>query len=120
MEEYRMADFPNAGQVQFQITLPPEQELGIFADFASVWHTPNTFVIDFLAVKSPQHAAVDPSTGQPHPEVPVLEAKVGARVRIPSEQIFPLIAALQQQGDQWLAESGRSEPPTDWTNAAGL
>ena len=51
-----MSDFPPAGQVQFQITLPPEQELGVFADFASVWHTPNTFVIDFLAVKSPQHS----------------------------------------------------------------
>jgi hypothetical protein len=42
---------------------------------------------------------------------------VGARVRIPSEQIFPLIAALQQQGDKWLEESGRSEPPADWVNS---
>jgi hypothetical protein len=38
-------------------------------------------------------------------------------VRIPSEQIFPLIQALQAQGNQWLAESGREEPPADWTNA---
>lgn len=110
-----MADFPAPGQVQFQVTLPPEQELGVFADFASVWHTPTTFVLDFLAVKGPQHPSVDPG-GQLHPESPVLEARVGARVRIPSEQIFPLIEALRQQGEQWLAESGRSEPPTDWVN----
>jgi hypothetical protein len=37
-------------------------------------------------------------------------------VRIPPEQIFPLIAILQQQGSQWLAEQGRSEPPADWTS----
>ena len=112
-----MAEFPAPNQVQFQVTLPPEQELGVFADFASVWHTPTTFVIDFLAVKAPQHPSVDPGTGQPHPEAPVLEARVGARVRIPSEQIFPLIAALQEQGTKWLEESGRSEPPADWTNS---
>src|ERR1700761_5471240 len=112
-EEIPMADNDVPNQVQFQVSLPPEQELGVFADFASVWHTPNTFVIDFLAVKGTQHPSVD-AVGQPHPEMQVLEARVGARVRIPSEQIFPLIAALQQQGDRWLEESGRSEPPADW------
>jgi hypothetical protein len=110
-----MDESPEQTPVQFQVTLPPEQEVGVFADFASVWHTPNTFVIDFLAVKGTQHPAVD-AIGQLHPESQVLEARVGARVRIPSEQIFPLIAALQQQGDRWLEESGRSEPPTDWVN----
>jgi hypothetical protein len=108
-----MDENPQQGQIQFQVTLPPELELGVFADFASVWHTPTTFVLDFLAVKGPGHPAID-SVGQPHPESTVLETRVGARVRIPSEQIFPLIAALQQQGDKWLEESGRSEPPADW------
>lgn len=111
-----MAEYPEPNQVQFQVTLPPEQEIGVFADFASVWHTPTTFVIDFLAVKGAQHPSID-AVGQVHPETQVLEARVGARVRIPSEQIFPLIAALQQQGDRWLEESGRSEPPADWTNS---
>src|SRR6195952_5564941 len=97
--------------LQFVVDLPAEMEVGVVADFASVWHTPTTFVLDFLAVKAPQHPAIDPATGEAHPETPVIEARVGARVRIPSEQIFPLIAALQEQGDQWLAESGRSEPP---------
>jgi hypothetical protein len=108
-----MADEPTQNPVQFQVSLPPEQELGVFADFASVWHTPTTFVIDFLAMKGTPHPSVD-AVGQVHPESPVLEVRVGARVRIPSEQIFPLIAALQEQGDKWLEESGRSEPPADW------
>jgi hypothetical protein len=110
-----MAEFP-AEQIQFVVDLPAEQELGVFADFASVWHTPTTFVIDFLAVKGPQRPSIDPQTGDLHPERPALDARVGARVRIPSEQIFPLIQALQAQGNQWLAESGREEPPADWTS----
>jgi hypothetical protein len=86
--------------------LPPETEVGIFADFASVWHTPNTFVLDFLSVKMPARAGGD--------DAPVVDAKVAARVRIPSEQIFPLIQALQTQGNQWLAETGRHAPPENW------
>jgi hypothetical protein len=111
-----MSENPDQNQVQFQVTLPPEQEVGVFADFASVWRTPTTFVIDFLAIKAAQHPAID-AVGQPHPETQVLEARVGSRVRIPPEQIFPLIAALQEQGDRWLEESGRSEPPADWTSS---
>ena len=94
-------------QARLQMQLPPDAEVGVFADFASVWHTPNTFVLDFLSMKMPARAA-DGST------TPVIDAKVAARVRIPSEQIFPLIQALQTQGDQWLAETGRHAPPENW------
>jgi hypothetical protein len=80
-----MAENHEPKQIQFQVTLSPDQEMGVFADFASVWHTPTTFILDFLAVKGPQHPAVD-AEGQPHPESPVVEARVGARVRIPSER----------------------------------
>jgi hypothetical protein len=103
-----MAEQHSADGVNLSVELPPDHEVGVFADFASVWHTPNTFVLDFLAVKMPPHPATE---GQGEL---VLDAKVAARVRIPSEQIFPLIAALQGQGNRWLAETGRSEPPADW------
>ena len=92
---------------QLAVQIPPEAEVGVFADFASVWHTPNTFVLDFLSVKMPARPGVD---GAPQ----VIDAKVAARVRIPPEQIFPLIAALQTQGNQWLAESGRQQPSDNW------
>jgi hypothetical protein len=59
-----MAENHEPKQIQFQVTLSPDQEMGVFADFASVWHTPTTFILDFLAVKGPQHPAVD-AEGQP-------------------------------------------------------
>jgi hypothetical protein len=101
--------------VNIHIQLPESMELGVFGDFANVWHTPNTFVLDFLAVKMPAHPGAPTETGaNGEPSPGVLEARVAARVRIPPEQIFPLISVLQQQGDQWLQEQGRSEPPADW------
>ncbi len=104
-----MAEPSNPQQpVRVQVQLPPESEVGTFADFVSVWHTPSTFVLDFVSVKQPAHPAAD---GQgPN----VLEARVASRVRIPSEQIFPLIQALTDQGNRWLQETGRSEPPANW------
>ncbi|MDQ0892544.1 DUF3467 domain-containing protein [Agromyces ramosus] len=107
-----MTDPVQRPPMEFAVSLPPEQEVGVFADFANIWHTPNTFVLDFLTVKRPAHASADAATGQP-PHA-VLESRVAARVRIPPEQIFMLIKALQTQGDQWLAETGRVEPPDAW------
>ena len=98
---------PTPQPPKLAVQLPTESEVGVFADFASVWHTPNTFVLDFLSVKMPAHADGASSA-------PVVDAKVAARVRIPSEQIFPLIQALQTQGNQWLAETGRQAPPENW------
>lgn len=104
-----MSDVPPESQpVQFQVQVPPELEAGVYADYASVWHTPNSFVMDFLVVKSPPHPTADGPA--------VLEAKVTSRVRVPPEQIFPLIAALQEQGNAWLAEQGREQPPANWVN----
>jgi Protein of unknown function (DUF3467) len=110
-----MPDSPSQQPLQLQMQLPPETEVGVYADFASVWHTPNTFVLDFLSVKVPAHPPIGPD-GAPTSGDPVLDVKVAARVRIPSEQIFPLITALQEQGNQWLHETGRSEPPTNWVS----
>lgn len=108
-----MTDEPRQVPIVHQINLPTEQEVGTHADFVSIWHTPSTFVLDFVAVKQPPHPAkaaqTDAAQGRP-----VLEATVASRVRIPSEQIFPLIEALQKQGQAWLRETGRTEPPSSW------
>jgi hypothetical protein len=94
------------------VTVPPDQEVGVFADFAGIWHTPNTFVLDFLSLTSPgpQLQQVDAAGDV----VGALPARVAARVRIPAEQVFQIIAAMQQQADQWLEETGRPEPPEAW------
>jgi hypothetical protein len=93
-----------------QMKLLPDEEIGVFADFALVWHTPNTFVLDFLAVLQPPRPA-PAETGQGGT---ILDARVAARVRIPPEQIFRLAEALQQQAHQWMAETNRGEVPPAW------
>ncbi|MEU1971749.1 DUF3467 domain-containing protein [Microbacterium sp. NPDC019599] len=100
-----MSDESPSPHLQFEVELPGEIETGVFADFANIWHTPNTFVLDFLSVKGPVLQEGE------HARLPV---KVAARVRIPPEQIFPLIDALTQQGQRWLQETGRSAPPDNW------
>lgn len=98
--------------MKIQMNLPPAMEVGAHVDLASVWHTPNTFVIDFLAVKRPPQITVDEQTNRP--QHGTLETTVAARVRIPPEQVFLLIDALRTQSNAWLSETGRSEPPEGW------
>lgn len=93
------------------VTVPPKQEVGVFADFAGIWHTPNTFVLDFLSLTSPGTQQQLDGSGD---VVGAMPARVAARVRIPAEQVFQIIAALQTQAEQWLEETGRSEPPEAW------
>ena len=105
----RVTDAPQQPP-QIAVNLPPEQEIGVFADFAAVWHNPTSFVLDFLSLTAPPSQQVGPD-GEP---VPVVSARVAARVRLPAEQIFRVIGALQEQADQWLAQSGKEEPPEGW------
>lgn len=92
---------------QFQIELPPERVAGTFADFASVWHTPNVFVMDFVAVSQPPSQAHDENTGETTILVP---GQVVSRIRIPPEQVFELAKALTQQLEAWEQETGRRPP----------
>ena len=98
--------------VRVALELPPEFQGGVHADFARVWHTRETMVLDFAAVKQPARPTTNPQSGEV--DHAVLETRVTARIRIPAEQVFPLIEALRAQSDQWLAETGRREPPENW------
>jgi hypothetical protein len=91
----------------FKIDLPPTAVDGHFADFASVWHTPNVFVLDFVALTQPPQPAVDPETGVETIQVP---GQVVSRIRIPPEQVFELAKALAQQLEAWENETGRKAP----------
>jgi len=97
---------PAEPQPQLAIELPPEVEVGIPADFASLWQTDTSFVIDFCVNKHPPQLATD-DNGQ---QVIVVPAKVCARVRIPPEQVFELARALTQQLDNWELKTGRKKP----------
>ncbi|BDZ43458.1 hypothetical protein GCM10025865_27570 [Paraoerskovia sediminicola] len=85
----------------FQIELPSENEAGVPADFASIWHTPSSFVLDFVAMKSPAVPKEDKETGERVMTTPV---KVVSRVRIPPDQVFEIASALTKQLDAWEKE----------------
>jgi hypothetical protein len=98
-------------RARFSISVPPSMEAGSPADFVSIWHSPNSFVLDFIVLKRPPQPMQDEETGEVYASI---ETEVSARVRIPPEQAFRLQAALKTEGDRWLEETGRSEPPSGW------
>jgi hypothetical protein len=83
-----------------QIELPEDVIGGVYADFVSVWHTDNTFTFDFAAMAAPPEIE-HTEEGEP---VTVLKSRVVARVRIPPEQVFEIMKALEQQLTAWEAE----------------
>jgi hypothetical protein len=89
---------------QFEIELPPEIVPGTYADFANVWHTPNVFVMDFVAMAQPPREGTNPETGE---RVAIVPSRVVSRLRIPPEQVFELAKALTQQLEFWERETGR-------------
>lgn len=103
-----MTDAPQ--EFRFEIELPPDAEAGVYADFASVWHTQATFVLDFIATKTPPQPMVDPETGQNYVTIP---SKVVSRIRIPPQQVFEIAKALTQQLDAWEKETGQQPPPPE-------
>jgi hypothetical protein len=106
-----MSDDPVNLPMEHRLDLPAESELGVFADYANIWHTPNTFVLDFASVRGPAQVRTDEHGT---PAAAILTSRIGARIRIPPEQIFPLIDALRAQSEQWLQETGRTAPPATW------
>jgi hypothetical protein len=80
-------------QQQATIHLPDEHHAGAYADFVSVWHTKDVFVLDFAVLTQPT------TPGQ-------LNGRVVSRVRIPPAQVFEIMKALEQQLTKWEGERG--------------
>jgi len=100
-----VADDRNA-QTQINFDIPSEVEAGSFADFASIWHTDNVFVLDFASLRGPATETPD-ENGEPHRSV---NARVVSRVRIPPEQVFELAKALTRELELWEQQTGRRNP----------
>jgi hypothetical protein len=100
-----MTDTPQPISRAHQIELPAEHVVGVPADFASVWHTPESFVIDFLAARGP--AQMTERDGDP---VVVQDLVVSARVRMPPTHVIELMKALERQLSAWETETGRRAP----------
>lgn len=97
---------PDQPAIALQIEVPPEAEAGVYADFASMWFTGDTFVIDFVVTKGP----VVPVPGEEGEQRGILPAKVVARVRIPPAQVFEIASKLTQTLTQWEERTGKRPP----------
>jgi hypothetical protein len=85
------------------IRTPEGQIAGVAADLVGVWHTAESFVLDFSAFADP--ARLETQNGV---DVLVQRAQVVARVRIPPSQVFEIMRALELQLTAWEQETGRS------------
>ena len=81
----------------FTINVPAEVEEGHYADFASIWHNAETFVLDFAAMTGPARLGHD-DAGQSMASV---QCRVVARVRIPAVQVWEVIKGLEKQLTEW-------------------
>jgi hypothetical protein len=84
-----------------QIHLPDELAEGKYADFVSVWHSRDVFVLDFAVLAQPVMSDQ-------------IMSRVVSRVRIPPSQVFEIMKALEQQLTAWESErAAEQQPPGD-------
>lgn len=88
------------------VVTPKAQVAGVAADMVGVWHTAESFVLDFSAFADPARVEVEEGV-----DVLVQRAQVVARVRIPPSQVFEIMKALEQQLTAWEHETGRAKHP---------
>lgn len=95
---------------EYDLDIPADVEPGTYADFASIWHTPDSFVLDFAVVRRPPRAVVN-DDGSRVTKVPT---KVVSRVRIPPSQVFEIMKGLEKQLTMWeRTYSKRQRPPEE-------
>jgi hypothetical protein len=88
-------------------TSTPEVEAGVYANFVSLWHQPDCFVLDFSVFTQPPQVMED-EDGNQRLELP---ARIVSRVRIPPAQVFELMKAINDQLSMWERDNGKLPPP---------
>jgi len=88
-----------------EISVTPESEAGVYANFVGVWHDADVFTLDFTAVTRPPEMTTDPETGE---EFLRVQSRIVSRVRIPPGQVFEIMRALEVQLSGWESETGRT------------
>jgi Protein of unknown function (DUF3467) len=87
-----------------EVSISAEVEVGLYANFASVWHTNDGIVLDFAVITRPPQLTGDPQSGQRILSVPT---RIVSRIRLPPSQVFELMKALEQQLTAYEKETGR-------------
>jgi hypothetical protein len=88
---------------RLEVSISPDVEAGQYANFASVWHTQDGFVLDFAVITRPPGLADDPRSGERYVSVPT---RIVSRVRLPPSQVFELMKVLEQQLTAYEKETG--------------
>lgn len=84
------------------VQMPEELIGGTYADFVAVWHSRDSFTLDFAAMAGPQQV----TTNEAGERVSRGKARVVSRVRIPPGQVFELMKALETQLTLWERATG--------------
>jgi hypothetical protein len=92
---------------RFEVEMSADVEVGIHADFANLWHTPDTIVLDFAVLRQPPYMQVE----KDGTEVAIAPTRIVARVRIPPGQMWELMRALEKELTAWETATGKSAPP---------
>lgn len=91
----------------YNITLPADRAAGHFADFVSVWHNRETFVLDFVSISGPPKHRDAESSEHVHD----VDCQIVSRVRVPPAQIWEMMKALESQLGQWEMENPHRQSP---------
>ena len=83
---------PGQRPAEFQIQIPPDLEVGTFADFMTVWHTAHDFTLDFAVMQQTQPPENPADRTSPF-KVP---CRVVARVKIPPTLVYDIMRALNE------------------------
>jgi hypothetical protein len=89
------------------MAVPPDQEVGVYANLLAIWHTQDEFTFDF-AVKQPSQMR-ESDDGAPIVHVP---ARVVTRVRVPPGQVFEILKALNENMTHYEQAFGEIRRPT--------
>ena len=93
-------------QTEFEIQVPPEHEVGAYANFLMVWHTPHEFTLDF--------AVTQPS--QPAESGVKVPCRVVSRLHVPPTVMLDILQAMSENAaryQQTFGEIRRPGPPPE-------
>jgi hypothetical protein len=95
---------------EYDIDVPTDVEAGSYADFASIWHTADSFVLDFAVLRRPPK----PTVAEDGSRVVKVTTRVVSRVRVPPSQVFEIMKGLEKQLSMWERSHGvKRRPPAD-------
>lgn len=94
---------PGSRPVNFQLNVPNEQEVGVYANVCAVWWTPHDFVLDFGVTGRPELSGEDVS----------VPTRVVSRIRLPTGLIQDLLTAISIEVAKYESAAGPIRRPNE-------